>query len=130
MTMYHFPWRIEELFQKWQNFIKNQLPCTCSNNFPSYHDFFFGKIWGRKRTYQVFLSRKRGENFPFFCKNNFVTPFNCLSNHISLTTIKPRAFNGAKNALPNYYCNTVVVLYAHTTRVVLSLTYDISLQAS
>ena len=129
MTMYHSPWRIEELFQKWQNSIKSQLPCTCSNNFPSYHEVFLAKYGEEKGLTKSFF-KKEGRNFPFFCKNNFVTPFNCLSNHISLTTIKPRAFNGAKNALPNYYCNTVAVLYAHTARVVLSLTYDISLQAS
>ena len=70
MTMYHSPWRIEELFQKWQNSIKNQLPCTCSNNFPSYHEVFFGKIWGRKRTYQVFF-QERGEKLSFFLQKQF-----------------------------------------------------------
>ena len=80
MTMYHSPWRIEELFQKWQNFIKNQLPCTCSNNFLFYHEIFFGKIWGRKRTYQVFFSRKRGKTFLFSAKT-------ILSLHLTASQI-------------------------------------------
>ena len=80
MTMYHFPWRIEELFQKWQNFIKNQLPCTCSNNFLFYHEIFFWQNMGKKKDLPSLFFKKEGETFLFSAKT-------ILSLHLTASQI-------------------------------------------
>ena len=80
MTMYHSPWRIEELFQKWQNFIKNQLPCTCSNNFLSYHEIFFAKYGEEKGLTKSFFQEGGG-------KLSFFSAKTILSLHLTASQI-------------------------------------------